>query len=156
MTRLLPGVVTVLGLAFAALVAPPVPATAAPEGRAGAAPALTVTARYALLGDSPERAVLIGRYTCGPYPGGVAERGVVDLGLRQDVAGTVVDAFGYLEPAVCTGQPQQYAVELVSYSGPLVAGAASWSASGYVEGPGGAQSVYVPPTPIRIRSAALG
>jgi hypothetical protein len=129
-------------LAVAAVVVPSAPAAAA---------GLTVTGRYALLGDGSASVILVGQYNCGPYPGGVPDRGVIDLGVRQVVGGVTVTGIGYLEPRVCTGEPQWYAAELPATAGTFAPGAAQWSASGYVEGPGGVQSVYVPPTRIRIR-----
>ncbi|MFC6017356.1 hypothetical protein ACFP2T_14200 [Plantactinospora solaniradicis] len=169
MTRMLPRLLAGFGLALAGLAGPAAPATAhsdASPARSGASPAqtdrsaaaatgLTITGRYALLGDTPDIVILVGRYSCGPYPDGVPERGVVDLGVRQLVDGIETNAFGYLEPQVCDGEPRWYAAELRSYAGSFVTGAASWSGSGYVEGPGGMQHVHVPTTPIRIRPATL-
>lgn len=124
-----------------------VPATAA-----SAAPGLTVTARWALLGDDPTAVVLVGRYSCGPFPAGVPDRGVIDMGVDQVVDGVTVRGIGYLTPTVCDGQPQWYAVELTTYGGLTFRRAtAAWSASGYVEGGGGMQNVYVPPARIRIQ-----
>ncbi|HEU5111042.1 MAG TPA: hypothetical protein VFT95_21080 [Micromonosporaceae bacterium] len=135
-------VLVVAALAASALVVPSSPALAA---------GLTVTARHAVIGATADRLVLIGRYTCGPFPGGVPDRGVIDLEIRQRVNGVEVNAIGYLEPAVCDGQPHGYAADLVSYTGSFVRGTGRWSASGYVEGGGGMQHVHVPPAPIRIR-----
>jgi hypothetical protein len=140
--KLAPRVLVVAVLAAAALVAQSAPAAAA---------GLTVTGRYALLGDTSSSVVLVGQYSCGPFPAGVPDRGVIDLEIRQDVGGVGVNAIGYLYPSVCTGEPQWYATELVAYAGSLIRGAARWSGSGYVEGGGGMQNVHVPPTGIRIR-----
>lgn len=142
MKILAPRVLVVSLLAAAALVVPSSPAVAA---------GLTVTGRYALIGDTATSIVLVGQYSCGPYPAGVPDRGVVDLEIRQDVDGVPVNAIGYLEPRVCTGEPQWYAAELLAYAGSFVPGPARWSASGYVEGPDGVQHVHVPPTRIRLR-----
>jgi hypothetical protein len=129
-------------LAIAAVVVPSAPAAAA---------GLTVTGRYALLGDDPASVILVGQYSCGPYPDGVPARGVVDLSIRQVGGGVAVTGIGYLEPRVCTGEPQWYATELLATAGRFTLAVAQWSASGYVEGPDGVQSVHVPPTRIRIR-----
>lgn len=131
------------GLALAGVVGTAGPAVAAPQ--------LTITARYAFLGDTPDTIVLVGKYTCGPYAVGAPERGVIDLGIEQVVNGVGLNGHGYLEPSVCNGQPQWYAAELTAYAGSFVRGTGSWSASGYLEGPEGLQHVYVPPTTIRIR-----
>jgi hypothetical protein len=129
-------------LAVAAVVVPSAPAAAA---------GLTVTGRYAILGDDPASVILVGQYSCGPYPDGVPDRGVLDLSVRQTVGGAEINGIGYLEPRVCTGEPQWYAAELLATAGTFTRTAARWSASGYVEGPGGLQNVHVPPTRIRIR-----
>jgi hypothetical protein len=128
-------------LAVAAIVVPSASAAAA---------GLSVTGRYALLGDRAASVILVGQYTCGPYPGGVPDRGVIDFSVRQVVGGVEVTGIGYLEPRVCTGEPQWYAAELLATAGRFTRNTAQWSASGYVEGPGGVQSVFVPPTRIRI------
>jgi hypothetical protein len=142
MTKLAPRVLVVAVLAAVALVVPSTPAVAA---------GLTITGRYALLGDTATSVVLVGQYSCGPFPTGVPDRGVLDLEIRQDVNGTPVNAIGYLTPTVCTGEPQWYAAELSAVEGSFVRANARWSASGYVEGDGGLQNVHVPPTRIRIR-----
>jgi hypothetical protein len=129
-------------LAIAAVVVPSAPAAAA---------SLTVTGRYALLGDGSTSVILVGQYTCGPYPAGVPDRGVIDLTVRQVVGGVEVTGFGYLEPRICTGEPQWYAAEVSATAGTFARAAARWSASGYVEGPDGVQSVHVPATRIRVR-----
>jgi len=129
-------------LAVAAVVVPSAPAAAA---------GLTVTGRYAILGDDPAGVILVGQYSCGPFPAGVPDRGVIDLSVRQAAGGAEVVGISYLEPRVCTGEPQWYAAELIATAGTFRRAAAQWSASGYVEGPGGVQSVHVPPTRIRIR-----
>ena len=49
---------------------------------------------------------------------------------------------GYLEPRVCTGEPQWYAAELLATAGRFTRNTAQWSASGYVEGPGGVQASF--------------
>lgn len=108
---------------------------------------LTVTARYAALSAGRTQALLVGTYSCGPFAAGVPDRGVVDLKVRQVVHQVEVRAIGYLEPTRCDGEPHPYAEPLTAVAGTLRRGAATWSASGYVEGDG----VFVPPTPIRIR-----
>jgi len=154
----------VAGLTLVGVVASATPAAAvgsatpaAAVGSASPAPAgagLSITVRRAVLGDTPDTIVVTGRYTCGPFPGGAPERGVLDLGVTQIVNGVEVNGIGYVEPTVCDGLPHRYTAELTAYPGPFARGAATWGASGYVEGPGGAvmQHVYVPPTPIRLRS----
>jgi hypothetical protein len=105
-----------------------------------------------LLSDRGTSVVLVGQYTCGPYPGGVPTRGVIDLSLSQTVSGAEVRGFGYLEPRVCDGQPQWYAAELtVGSGGAFQRGRARWSASGYIEGSSGVDPVSVPPTAIRVQ-----
>jgi hypothetical protein len=133
-----------LVLAGAALLVPAAPASAVAGG-------LTVTARTALLEAGGTSVILVGQYTCGPLDGGVPDRGVIDMGVRQTVGGVQVTGIGYLTPTVCDGQPQWYAVELTAVTGTFQLGPARWSASGYVEGSTGLQSVSVPPTRIRIR-----
>lgn len=123
-----------------------------PVTAATAATGMTVTARWAMLGDDPTAVVLVGRYTCGPFPGGAPDRGVIDMGVNQVVNGVEVRGIGYLTPTVCDGQPQWYAVELTTFGGLTFRRAnATWGASGYVEGGGGMQNVHVPPAAIRIR-----
>jgi hypothetical protein len=124
---------------------------AAPVPVAAAAQGLSIGARYALLGRDRTSVVLVGSYSCGPFPGGVPDRGVLDLEVRQVVGAIEVKAIGYLEPTRCDGAAQPYAATLTTVAGNLRRGAATWSASGYVEGGGGMQNVHVPPTPIRIR-----
>ena len=112
----------------------------------------TLNARWALLADDGTSVVLVGQYTCGPYPSGVPERGVIDLSLNQILGGAEVRGIGFLEPRVCDGQPQWYAAELtVSAGGAFQRGRARWSASGYIEGPSGVEPVSVPPTAIRVQ-----
>jgi hypothetical protein len=137
--------VLTLGLAATAVI---------PAGAATAAAGLTVDARRALLSADRTQVVLVGSYSCGPFAGGVPERGVIDLGVNQVVAGFEVRAIGYLEPTRCDGASHDYAVPLETVEGTLRRAAATWSASGYVEGDapdGGFQHVHVPPSPIRLR-----
>ena len=55
------------------------------------------------------------------------------------------------EPAVCDGTSEPFEVTLTSTDARrLGKGAAAWSASGYVEGDTGTQTVHVPPTPIAL------
>lgn len=146
MKKMMPHILPLAALALAGVVGPAAPAFAASG--------LSITARQVRLGDTPDTVVLVGGYTCGPYAGGAPERGVIDLGVSQVVDGVTVTGIGYLEPTVCTGQPQRYAVELTAYTGSFASGRATWSASGYLEGPDGLQHVFVPPRHIRIRPAA--
>ena len=119
-----------------------------PAGAAVAAPAgLTVTARLALRNAGGASVTVAGTYSCGPFTGGVPDRGVVDLSVTQ----SAVVGYGYLEPTVCDGSARWFAVEVTSVGERFRRGPAQWSASGYVEGDGGMQHGYVPPTPIRIR-----
>jgi hypothetical protein len=95
--------------------------------------------------------VLVGTYTCGPFASGRPDRGVIDLSVQQRRAGRTVTAIGYLEPAVCDGTSEPFEVTLTSTDARrLGKGAATWSASGYVEGDTGTQTVHVPPTPIAL------
>ncbi|MEJ3741674.1 hypothetical protein WEI85_00025 [Actinomycetes bacterium KLBMP 9797] len=127
--------------------------TLAPAATATAADAgLTVSARWALLSDDPATVVLVGEYTCGPFPGGVPDRGVIDLGVDQRVNGATRRGIGYLTPTVCDGAPQWFAAGVSTVDGNAFRRAnATWSASGYVEGAGGLQHGSVPPTTIQIR-----
>jgi hypothetical protein len=149
-------------IAGAMLVAPAGSAVAGAPGPAarpsGGAPAaalagLTVTGRHAFLGTDNASIVLVGQYTCGPFPSGVPDRGVIDMSITQRVNRVDVTGFGFLTPTVCDGLAQWYAVELPAQRGGtrFTAGTARWSASGYVEGPDGVlQHVSVPPTAIRV------
>ena len=135
-----------------------VPASAATAGRgAGTGPnaaagGLTVTARWALLADDPSAVVLVGQYSCGPFANGMPDRGVIDLGVTQVVNRVEVRSIGYLTPTVCDGTRQWFAVELTTFGGGTFRRAAArWSASGYVEGDGTTQNVFVQPTRIRIQ-----
>ena len=120
-----------------------------PAGALAAEAGLTLTAKKATLGRDPTSVVLRGTYTCGPFASGRPDRGVIDLSVQQDRAGGPVTAFGYLEPAVCDGRRQSFRVTLTGTGGMgFRPGAATWSASGYVEGDTGLQHVQVPPTPI--------
>jgi hypothetical protein len=130
-------------VATAALL-PASPASAIADG-------FTVTVRAAHLQGGGTTVTLAGRYTCGPFEGGVPGSGVVDLTLSQAVAGVVTTAFGFLTPTVCDGRSQRYAVDLTAVNGTFQHGRARWSASGYVEGSTGLQTVFVAPTPIKIR-----
>jgi hypothetical protein len=134
-----------------ATVAGPTRAAGPAASHAGGPGALTVTARYATLSADRTQVLLVGAYSCGPFAAGVPDRGVVDLEVRQMVHRVEVRAIGFLEPTQCDGEPHAYAEPLAAVAGTLRRGAATWSASGYVEGDGGLQSVFVPPTPIRLR-----
>jgi hypothetical protein len=124
----------------------------APSATAATDAGLTVRARWALLSDDPATVVLVGAYTCGPFPGGVPDRGVIDLAVDQRVAGATRHGIGYLTPTVCDGTPQWFAAGVSTVDGTAFRRAnATWGASGYVEGSGGLQHGSVPPTPIRIR-----
>lgn len=123
-----------------------------PAATATADAGLTVGARWALLSDAPTTVVLVGQYSCGPFPGGVPDRGVIDLSVEQRVNGATRRGIGYLTPTVCDGSPQWFAAGVSTVDGnPYRRAAATWSASGYVEGPGGLQHTSVPPTTIQIR-----
>ncbi len=124
-----------------------------PAGAASAAAAgLTVTARFALRNAGGESVTLAGTYRCGPFTGGVPDRGVIDLTVSQSAGGVSINGYGYLEPTVCDGVAHWYAVEVTAVGEQgFRRGAAQWSSSGYVEGDGGLQHGSVPPTLIRIR-----
>jgi hypothetical protein len=112
---------------------------------------LTLTAETAALGRHRTSVVLHGTYTCGPFASGRPDRGVIDLSVQQDRAGSSVMAYGFLEPAVCDGTPQPFQVTLTGTGGNRFRqGEATWIASGYVEGDTGLQHVQVPPTPIEL------
>ncbi|MCA2218250.1 hypothetical protein [Jidongwangia harbinensis] len=125
----------------------------APSGAAAAGSAgLTFTGRGAARHPGGLSVTLSGTYSCGPFTGGVPDRGVVDLTVSQTVAGVVVNGYGYLYPTACDGAARRYAVEVTTFGEQgFRRGAAQWSGSGYVEGDGGMQHGYVPPTPIQIR-----
>jgi len=126
--------------------------TLAPSATAAADAGLTVSARWALLSADPTTVVLVGQYTCGPFPGGVPDRGVIDLSVDQRVNGATRHGIGYLTPAVCDGGPQWFAAGVSTVDGAAFRRVnATWSASGYVEGAGSLQHVQVPPTTIQIR-----
>ena len=129
-------------LALVALMLP-VEATSAQTG-------LTFEAQRAELAAGPTVVVLRGTYSCGPFPGGVPERGVIDLTVRQARPDEQVTGFGFFEPTVCNGTLQRFAASVTAVSGSFRRGPATWSASGHVEGPTGSQNVFVPDTPIRI------
>jgi hypothetical protein len=112
---------------------------------------LTVTADTATLGPHRTSVVLAGTYSCGPFASGRPDRGVIDLSVQQLRMGDTVAAYGYLEPAVCDGTSQPFEVALTGNGGKRYRqGAATWSASGYVEGDTGLQHVQVPATPITL------
>ena len=126
-------------------------ATVGGAGAAAAAGGLTVTAGSAELGPQRTSVVLQGRYSCGPFASGRPDRGVIDLSIQQARRGHTATAFGFLEPSVCDGTSQRFNVTLTgSGDQRFQAGAATWAASGYVEGDTGLQHVQVAPTPIRI------
>ena len=124
-----------------------------PTGAASAAQAgLTVTARSAQRNAGGVSVTLAGTYSCGPFTGGVPDRGVIDLTVSQSVGGVSIMGYGYLEPTACDGVAHRYAVEVTTVGDQKFRrGQAQWSSSGYVEGDGGLQHGFVPPTPIRIR-----
>jgi hypothetical protein len=112
---------------------------------------LTLRAGTATLGPDRTSVVLRGTYTCGPFASGRPDRGVIDLTVEQNRAGDLVRAFGFLEPTVCDGTSQQFQAPLTGTDGQrFKQGAATWSASGYVEGDTGMQNVFVPPTGIAL------
>jgi hypothetical protein len=112
---------------------------------------LTLTAETVTLGPHRTSVVLGGTYTCGPFASGRPDRGVIDLSVQQDRESGTVAAFGFLEPAVCDGTTQPFEVTLTGTGGKRFRqGAATWIASGYVEGDTGLQHVQVPPTPIAL------
>jgi hypothetical protein len=112
---------------------------------------LTLSASSARLGAGRTSVVLRGTYSCGPFASGLADRGVIDLTVQQVRWSGTVTAYGYLEPTVCDGDPQSYAVTLTGTgTGRFTTGPAIWSGSGYVEGDGGLQHVHVGPSPITI------
>jgi hypothetical protein len=127
-------------------------ATFVAAGPAEAQEGLSLTANRATLAEGGTAVVLRGTYSCGPFASGQPDRGVIDLSLEQTRRGTTVTAFGFLEPTVCNGTSQPFAVTLTGTGGPRFrTGPATWSGSGYVEGDTGLQHVQVPPTPIRLR-----
>lgn len=120
-----------------------------PAAGAAADPGLTLTAATATLGPHRTSVVLGGSYSCGPFASGVPDRGVIDLSVEQPRRDGVVAAYGFLEPSVCDGTSQPFEVTLTGTGGMRFRqGAATWIASGYVEGDTGLQHVQVPPTPI--------
>jgi hypothetical protein len=77
---------------------------------------------------------------------------VIDLSVQQTRMGETVAAFGYLEPSICDGTSQPFEVTLTGTGGGRFRrGAATWIASGYVEGDTGLQHVNVPPTSIILK-----
>ena len=125
------------------------PALLIPAAGVAAADGLTLTADTATLGRHRTSVVLRGTYSCGPFASGRPDRGVIDLSVEQHGPSGTVAAFGFLEPAVCDGTSQSFEVTLTGTGGKRFRqGAATWIASGYVEGDTGLQHVQVPPTPI--------
>ena len=93
--------------------------------------------------------MLAGSYACGPFASGRPDRGVIDLSVEQVHGRRTVTAFGFLEPTVCDGTSQPFAVTLTGTGGQRFrVGPATWIGSGYVEGDTGLQHVQVPPTAI--------
>jgi hypothetical protein len=129
-------------LALAALMLP-VDVTSAQSG-------LTFEAQRADLAVDTPGVVLRGVYSCGPFPGEVPVRGVIDLTVRQASPDEQVTGFGFFEPTVCNGKLRRFAASVTAVSGSFRRGPATWSASGFVEGTTGSQTVFVPDTPIRI------
>ena len=128
-------------------------ATAAALGPAAAAATagLTVQAQSGDLGPGRTTVAVSGTYSCGPFTTGLPDRGVIDLTVAQVQRHRTVTAYGYLEPAVCDGTDQAFTTTVtVVGTRPFQVGGAQWSASGYVEGDTGLQSVHVPPTPLRL------
>jgi hypothetical protein len=122
-----------------------------PAAGVAAETGLTLTADTATLGPHRTSVVLAGTYSCGPFATGRPDRGVIDLSVQQLRMGDTVAAYGYLEPAVCDGTSQPFHVTLTGAGGKrFQRGAATWSASGYVEGDTGVQNVHIPPTPITL------
>ena len=126
-------------------------AVAGASPSASADPGLTLSASSANLGSGRTTVTLTGQYSCGPFASGVPDRGVIDLTVVQAKGRRTVTAYGYLEPTVCDGTDQPFAATLTVTGTTLFQkGAATWSASGYVEGDTGLQHVTVPPTPITL------
>ena len=114
-------------------------------------PGLTLSASGAELGPGRTSVVVSGEYSCGPFASGLPDRGVIDFTVVQVRGRRTVTAYGYLEPTVCIGTDQPFAATLtVTGTTPFRKGAATWSASGYVEGDTGLQHVTVPPTAITL------
>jgi hypothetical protein len=127
-------------------------AFAVSPGVAGADTGLTLSVSSARLDAARTSVTLRGTYTCGPFASGLPDRGVIDLSVQQVQGTTTVNAYGYLEPAVCDGTAQPFLTTLTGTGGPRFRqGQATWSGSGYVEGDTGLQHVNVPPTPIQLR-----
>jgi hypothetical protein len=79
--------------------------------------------------------VVSGTYTCGPFD--TTGAGVVDLTVRQGRT----TGFGYVPVLTCDGSAKGYRAEVVSNSDRrFMRGAASATASGYVEGTVGGES----------------
>ena len=78
--------------------------------------------------------VVSGTYTCGPFD--TTDRGVVDLTVQQGRT----TGFGYVPILTCDGNAHTYQAEVVSNSDrQFKPGAATATASGYVEGVVGGQ-----------------
>ena len=121
-----------------------------PVGSVGTESGLTFETKHANLAAEPTVVVLRGTYSCGPFPGGVPGRGVIDLTVRQESPSEQVTGFGFVEPTVCDGTSQRFTAEVTAVLGSFQRGLATWSASGFVESANGTQNVFVPDTPIRI------
>ena len=116
---------------------------------------MTFETKHANLAAEATVVVLRGTYSCGPFPGGVPERGVIDLTVRQESPSEQVTGFGFVEPTVCDGTSQRFTAEVTAVLGSFQRGLATWSASGFVESADGTQTVFVPDTPIRIKREQL-
>lgn len=120
---------------------------------AAAEDGLQLTATSARIAAGGTVVTLAGTYRCGPFPSGQPDRGVIDLTVSQARPQGQANAFGFLEPSTCDGTAQPFRVPLQDSGNGIRfrPGQATWAASGFVEGPGGVQSVFVPPSPIRLR-----
>ena len=80
------------------------------------------------------------------------DRGVIDFTITQSVPGGTATGHGFLEPTACDGLSHPFAIDLAGVRElGFRRATARWSASGYLEGDGGTQTVSVSPTAIRIR-----
>jgi hypothetical protein len=124
---------------------------AGPATPASAAEGLAIDVNAGALGPGRTTVMLAGDYSCGPFTSGVPDRGTIDITVQQQQGRRTVTGYGYLEPTVCDGTDQHFTATVTAVgTSRFRVGAATWSASGYVEGDGGLQHTSVPPTALAI------
>ena len=124
---------------------------AGPATPVSAAEGLNVDIDAGVLGSGRTTVVVVGDYSCGPFTSGVPDRGTIDITVEQRHGGRTVTGYGYLEPTVCDGTDQPFTATVTAVgTSRFRVGAATWSASGYVEGDSTLQHTSVPPTALAL------